>query len=467
MPIRLRLTLLSAAGALALSAIAGVIFVHLLEASLRSSTDASLRSTADSIVSSLETSQTGTDLPDPSSGPLVDPQRTVSQIVTPDGSVGDASDTAGGALFVDAKTLRRAHSRTITTDGRVEALHKDMRILATPVVRTDGTWVVVVATSLTANRSVLQHVVVGILIGAILVVLVAGCGAWLLSTLALRPVERMRRQAAILSTTSGDAQLDVPTTGDEIARLGQTMNDLLHRLGASLARQRSFVADAGHELRTPITLLMTELELAGRDGRTREELCDAVNNARDDAGRLAMLADQLLFLAARDEPGVDEARDVEPIALLIEHCADRSRRLVRGRAIRVEADVSIDLVAPVVADDVERAVDNLLANAARHAPEGSTIEITARVVHCNGDHCVEIVVRDHGPGFPTDFLPHAFERFRRADMGRKSTAGGAGLGLAIVHAVAVEHGGQAHIANAPSGGAVAGLTLSCSLARSP
>src|SRR5205823_5322075 len=123
---------------------------------------------------------------------------------------------------------------------------------------------------------------------------------------------------------------------------------------------------------------------------------------------------------------------------VVQHCAERARRLGRVRDVAVTADVRPDLVAPVVADDVERALENLLANAIQHAPDRSTVEITATEVTSGREPHVDIIVRDHGPGFPSSFLPHAFQRFRRADTGRASTAGGTGLGLAIVQAVAEE-----------------------------
>jgi len=233
------------------------------------------------------------------------------------------------------------------------------------------------------------------------------------------------------------------------------MNDLLSRLHGALARQRSFVADASHELRTPFAVLQGELELAGRPGRSREELAAAVANAADEAARLTRITDDLLLLASSDEERLTLRPERTEVRALLTRAAEvaGSRAAAAGVSYRVDAPPGLQ--ARIDPGRIRQAVDNLIDNALRFAPAGTQIVIRARIA---GPDLV-IEVRDAGPGFPADFLPHAFERFRRPDSGRARSDGGAGLGLAIVHAIALAHGGRAAIHNDSDGGAVVRLEL--------
>jgi signal transduction histidine kinase len=249
--------------------------------------------------------------------------------------------------------------------------------------------------------------------------------------------------------------LPVPGTRDEIASLATTMNDLLARLQAALARERGFVADAGHELRTPLAVLRTELELADRPQRSYDELREAIRNAAFETDRLVRLSEQLLFLARREDDRRDRVRDVEPLMPLLRQSVEAFQTRAAGRHVTLAVSGDDGIAAPLEADDVRRAVDNLLDNALRFAPAGSGVRVQATRDRTH----VEVEVLDDGPGFSEEFLPHAFERFGRADDARSRTDGGSGLGLAIVLAVAQEHGGTATAANRPEGGATVGLRL--------
>ena len=267
-----------------------------------------------------------------------------------------------------------------------------------------------------------------LLVGGPLALAAATYVGWLLAGAALHPVEAMRRRAAEISADTTGDRLPVPGRDDEIHRLGTTLNEMLDRLDAGLARERRFVADAGHELRTPLALLHTELELALRRPRTREEQEAALRSAAEEVERLTRLAEGLLLLATAEEVALQRTRF--PVRDLL---GDVARRF----GVEVgEADGELE------ADRVrlEAALGNLVANALRHgAPP-------VRLDAMREDDHVAIRVTDAGPGFPPDFLPHAFDRFARADAAR--TEPGAGLGLAIVAAVARAHGGSAEAAGA-------------------
>ena len=292
------------------------------------------------------------------------------------------------------------------------------------------------------------------MIGGVVITLAAGLGAYRLARAALSPVERMRRQVAALSERDEAPGVAVPRTRDEIAALAETMNGLLARLNQALARQRALVADASHELRTPLAVLSGELELAARPGRSQAELQEAVARAADEAARLVRLTAQLLFLARADEDQAAPQRQRTDIAALL--CRSAELAGLRGRdSVTCDLHVPAGLAAQIDPDQVREAVDNLVGNALRYAPAGSAIGVSAAA----RDGALIIEVADRGPGFPPEFLPRAFERFARPDSGRARADGGAGLGLAIVQAIAQAHGGQATARNQSGGGAVVTVEL--------
>jgi signal transduction histidine kinase len=226
---------------------------------------------------------------------------------------------------------------------------------------------------------------------------------------------------------------------------------MLARLEAALTRERNFVSDASHELRMPLAILKTEFELALRDGRSREELLEAVRSAAHETDRLIQLAEDLLVIARSEQGRLPVAR--EPIA--VDEVLDGVRRRFAGRATELRRGIECDRSPgrTVFADRrrLEQALGNLVDNALRHG--GGRVRMTAR----ESAGRVELHVVDDGSGFPADFVERAFERFSRADEAR--ARGGAGLGLAVVQGIALAHGGSAHAANAQGGGADVWLSL--------
>ena len=282
--------------------------------------------------------------------------------------------------------------------------------------------------------------------------LVLTCAAgYALASSALTPVERMRRKAARISRAGPSARLPVPEARDEIRRLGETLNEMLARLEEGVARERAFVADAGHELRTPLSILKLELELTLAEGSSREDLEDGLRSAAEEADRLAKLADELLFIARADQGRLPIAKQRVEVADVMRVIARRVERRARaaGRDLRIEATDGLAVEADP--HRLEQALTNLVENALRY----SSGSVAMSVAVDNGS--VELHVRDEGPGFPDAFLPRAFERFTRADSAR--SRGGAGLGLSIVQAIAEAHGGYVGAVNRSGGGADVWLSL--------
>jgi signal transduction histidine kinase len=278
-----------------------------------------------------------------------------------------------------------------------------------------------------------------IVVGSMLVVLLVSLIAFWLARRALAPVELLRGRARQLADADQPGLLPVPPGNDEITRLAETLNDLLERRHAAIEHERAFVADAGHELRTPLATLLAELELALERERTPDEYRATIDVARREAERLAHLARQLLLLGAQ----APQARPTRLAALDV--LRDTAARVRRARVASVEIHVEGDEDAWIDADRMlfEVALTNLLDNAVRHA--ASRVDATARIV---GDE-VHVLVVDDGAGFTPELRVRAFERFTRGADERAHA--GSGLGLAIVDAIVTAHDWRADNVDPPGG----------------
>ncbi|MDQ6807676.1 MAG: ATP-binding protein [Actinomycetota bacterium] len=327
-----------------------------------------------------------------------------------------------------------------------------VRLLAEPVHAQGQRLTIVVGQSLEERSLALRDLRNVLLVGGPLALVLSSLAGYLLTGAALRPVEAMRRKAASISSADLDQRLPPGAGNDELGRLTRTLNEMLARVQSAVERERTLVSDASHELRTPLAMLRTELELIDRERPAGPALQSAIASAVEETDRLTALADDLLLLARADEEG-GLAIDVSPqsAAELLREAAERARRHPHAadRDIVVDAPGDIEVLAD--RHRAVRALENLLTNALRHA--NTRVHLDAR----RTEACVEIHVTDDGPGFPPDFLPHAMERFARADAAR--TEDGAGLGLAIVRAIAEAHGGHAHATNALARGADVWITL--------
>lgn len=444
MPLRLRLALLFALGTAVVIAAAGLAFVLRLRVGLDDSLDPGLRTRVHAVAEEL-----GSDAP-----LRLGPADEIVQVRALDGRLLASSPGAGTRPLLDATQWQQALAGDVSFTTTVSG--DQSRLLATTVPTRGGRVLVVAGTGTDVSDDAVDDVQATFLVGGPPAVLLAGAGAWLLAGAALRPVERMRRQAANIGDRDTGRRLAVPSTRDEIAALGATINGLLARLQDALARERGFVADAGHELRTSLAILRAELELAARPGRSRDELVAAVSHAGAETDRLIRLAEDLLLLARADnaQPFLRLVLLALPDLLGTAARGAGARAAARGVTLAVHAFPELTVVADP--DRLRQAVDNLLDNATRHAPAGSVVDVTAIA---NGTGMITIEVADRGFGFPAEFLPHAFERFHRAEAARTRDGGGTGLGLSIVQAITHAHGGHATAANRPDGGAAVTLEL--------
>jgi signal transduction histidine kinase len=375
-----------------------------------------------------------------------------AEVLTPAGRVSDSSPALGGHPLLAPADLRRALRGQMVVDrGPSPGLEEKSRLLAIPVAAGGRRQVVVVGTSTEARNESLGDLAQLLLIGGPIALLLGSLAAYWVAAAALRPVDAMRARAAEISAAEPEQSLPVPPSGDEIARLGTTLNEMLERLAEALRHERAFVADASHELRTPLAILRTELELALAEGRSPEELRAALASAVEEADRLSQLSDDLLTIAQTERGELPLRLARVKVVELLDGVRRRfsSRAGERGRGIEVSAAAGLTIDADRLR--LDQAVGSMVDNALRYG--GGDIELRAEAA----DGGAEIHVLDRGDGFPEKFLGRAFERFSRASSSHRD--GGSGLGLAIVQTVARAHGGDAHAANRADGGADVWLAL--------
>jgi signal transduction histidine kinase len=432
--LRARLTLVSVIGLAIGFAVGGVALVAALDRGLLRAADSTALTTADAIAQLINDGALSDPLPVAGDGVRV-------QVVDAQGRVRAASINADRLVPVlypaELAQIRDGRGRFVdgarmNIDGRVRVV----TVTAGPV--DDRQRVLVAHSTLTSVQSV------GILRSTVLVafpllVLLLAAVAWRVVGATLRPVESLRRGAEEITGGGRAGRLPVSPSGDEIHRLAVTLNGMLGRLDAAQARQRAFVADAAHELRSPLTAMRTELEVAQRlsDSTDWPALAD---DLLLDVHRLSRLVDDLLLLARADDANTRPAAATEPVDLG-ELLASAAARHPSGR-----------FTAPTGAlwvvgdrDAFGRVVGNLLDNAVRHAAT------TVRLDAVPEGSSVLILVVDDGPGIPVADRERVFGRFTRLDDARARDAGGSGLGLAIVQELVRRHGGTVTLHDAAPG----------------
>ncbi|MEV6018792.1 MULTISPECIES: ATP-binding protein [unclassified Streptomyces] len=374
----------------------------------------------------------------------------------PNGSLGQVLDRhgrilrAGAAvrdqpLLTPAESAAAAHGAVVRRDiGALLPITAGTLRLRAQHVTVGGQPRIVVAAVQRGHRDeALRELLAQLAFASGLTLLAASYVGYRTARAALRPVERYRLGAAALAAgadASPGLRLEVPTDrDDEITRLGHTLNRMLDRLAASAAREHQFIADASHELRTPLTLMRAELDVALHRPRTAAELTETLRAVDAEARRLVTLANALLDL---EQLGSGER--IQRVATALDRLLDDTCAQYRTAAERDGRTLTVVYEHATVRVDprwLEPAVGTLLDNALRHGRGAITVNARAR------DGRLLLSVSDEGAGFPPDFLPHAFDRFSRAEASR--TTPGAGLGLALVAAVAASHGGTAHAENVP------------------
>ena len=351
------------------------------------------------------------------------------------------------ALPVGHRTLAAASGaqEPFFEDATVEGTH--VRVLTTPLAEGIALQLARPLDEVDDVLADLRLILAFVSLGGI--VLAAGLGL-VVSRTALSPVRRLTRTAEHIARTQ-DLSQRIETTGrDEVSRLGATFNTMLGALEESQRAQQQLVLDASHELRTPLTSLRTNIELLAReDDIGKEEQEEMLGDVTAQLEELTTLVADVVELARGNEP--DATAEIVGLDALVTEAVERASR--HSPQVQFVTDLDGSTVMGVHTQ-LDRAVANLLDNAAKWSPAGETVEVSLT----DG----EITVRDHGPGIPLADLPHVFDRFYRSPDARKLP--GSGLGLAIVRKVAEAHGGTAVAELAKDGGALLRLRLPASTA---
>jgi len=430
LPLRVRLTCAYAAAVIAVLILSGLFVYVRLHDDLDDAIDAELRARATAAADLVRNNGPAAVV----STPLEDAEESFVQVLDGDGVLLAGAGTAS----VPAVSLGQLDTRVgALVEAAVADVDGSARMLVREVATTDGAVFIVVGQSLVDREDALRDVRNSFAVGGPVAVLVASALGYWLAGLGLRPVEEMRRTAGDISARRTGQRLPLPPARDEMRRLGETLNDMLGRLERSFERERCFVSDASHELRTPITVAKTELEGALRSGDFGPDVGEAITAAIEECDSLWQLADDLLVVARADEGGLDLLLEPLAVRAVLDGVRNRfvDRAAAHGRSIVIDVDGD-----PAVLGDRSRlrqALGNVVDNALRHG--AGTITLQGAEL----DGAVRIDVSDSGTGFTEEMASHAFERFARGDHGRRTA--GAGLGLAIVAALVAAHGGRATI----------------------
>ena len=430
-----RVTLLAGA-AVAVALVAGaLLLVGVLRAGLTGATDDRARQRVADVERLVAEGRL------PALLPAADPTVLVQVLDARGGITAATTGTSRAVPLLTPDEVRRAvaSGRAVTVEGDRVGYGDGLRVLAR---RTERGPVVLAAVPRTAVDDPLRLVRTALLVGLPMLLVGSAGGVWLTVGRTLRPVEQLRRGAHAVTAADPSRRLPLPEAEDEVRRLAETLNGMLDRLEAGSARQRAFVADAAHELRSPLAAARTTLEVAlvHPDPEGPERTLQA---SLEQVLRLGRLVDDLLLLARLDGGGPRRAREVDLASVVPRVVAQVVEQASRP------PEVVLDLASARVRADPEglaRVVRNLVENAVRHAESRVTVSTVA------GDP-VELRVDDDGCGIAAQDRSRVFERFTRLDVPRSRAAGGAGLGLAIVRELVESLGGSVTAEASPAGGA--------------
>ena len=352
-------------------------------------------------------------------------------VIETSGRISEASSLAAAA----ARLGPTASPQTVSVSGRSERVLVSRAEPGNP-----SSALLILARPIGELQTSLVEVGMMLALGVLLLTgAAASLGYWLAGR-ALRPVRVMSATARGLSEQDlhRRIRLDLPP-GDEIGELADTFNAMLARLEAAFGGLERFTADAAHELRAPLALMRTQVDVTLRRRRTIDEYQASHRTLLEEIDRLARMADHLLLLARADAGGLDARKVPLEIAALLEEVVERWRAAAREKPVAFEAELAtLDGLVSADSDLLRRLFDNLLDNALRHTPAGGAISLSAALTGGRW----EILIADTGPGVPVAIRENLFERFVRGDGARQRSTGGAGLGLSLCAAIATAHDGS-------------------------
>ena len=446
LPIRGRLTVAFAASMAVVIGSLGVFVFLRTGSDLLDTIDAGLRARAELLASNIQHRGPALANVEPT---LIENDEVFAQVTDASGRILQSSSNISRQRLLPPAAVRSvaAGGKAGYADRRLAGIDNGARVLAAPVTTDRGRLVVMVGASLQDRADELAALAATLALAGTAAICMISLGAWLAVTGALRPVDRIRRQAAAISAWDPGRRLPVSGGKDELALLGGTLNQMLGRIEESINRERQLVDRASHELRTPLAIQRMDLDLALSGPQTVTELRAALDSVSQENTHLTRLTEDLLVLA-RARHGALPMRLVETsLAELLTDARRRGQMLAGARAgvsfAATDARVRVDPVW------FQQAISNLIDNAIRPTPPGG--EVTVRADHRDG--MLLLTVDDTGPGFPQSLLDGTFGPFTQPAAGPERGRQSAGLGLAVVQTIAAAHGGRAWAQNLPHGGA--------------
>lgn len=343
-----------------------------------------------------------------------------------------------------------------TAYNTVEYQGKKLRVISVPLQRQDGEIVAAVQLGYPLSRidDPLNVLVKALFVIAPAAIFAAAALGYMLAGRALQPVSRITSLASEIDGDDLHERLNLDLPHDEIGRLASTFDSMLGRIDQAFQRQKQFTGDAAHELRTPLALMRSQIDLAVSQGETPEDFRDALNALDGDVGRMTALVGTLLSLARADAGELHLNRDTFDLADVAEDVVEQLQPIAEENGLTLTTQFAPTQVE-ADADMLIQVLVNLLDNAIKNTPTGGTITVETRIDHGRA----LLIVRDTGIGIPAEHLDRIFDRFYRVDTGRARSRGGSGLGLAICQSIAHAHGGEIAATSAPGAGSTFTLAI--------
>ena len=440
LPIRTRLTIWYVALLAAIIAALGAFLLLRLRADLVTGIDRSLDARAAQISLGYAGGNQGDfqDVTDATLGTLPQGEHG-AQVLSPRGEVLQTSgDRVAEAPMVDPGILARVVSgQHVRTVARLGSDREPFRLLSLSIPSGSTRVVLVVATSLDEVSASIHRLLVLILTAGPAVLVAAALVGWWLARKALLPVSRMTDKASGIGIDQLDERIAIPTGNDEVGRLARTLNGMLDRLERGVEEKRRFVADASHELRTPIAVMRSELEVSLRSRHLAPEAREVLESAIEEVERMGRTVENLLTLARLDEGKLQLVRAPLDLRDIAESVVAELHPLAATMGVSLTVEGGR---APTVGDRdrLRQVVTNLVDNAIKYSGTGGQVGVS---VWC-AESDAGITVSDPGPGISPEVLQRVFDRFFREAPARTRTTGGAGLGLAICREIVETHRGR-------------------------
>jgi len=362
------------------------------------------------------------------------------QVLDTTGRIGLKSGNLGRfQLPISIRALRNASRGRVTFETNRTIGTSPIRIVTVPIVAGHRvTNIVQVASSLEDMEKALHTLLLILSITIPSALAVASLGGNFLANRALRPVEEVTNTARAITSHNLNRRIRIKKGKDEIGRLAETFNEMISRLDRSFKQMRQFSADASHELKTPLTVLKGEIEVALRRERKNDEYRTVLESNLEEINNMTKIVDDLLLLSHADNGEVPLTKSMIDLSHFLSEIQAQSQLLATAKSIHVSFHKNRSIYALADPLRLKSMMLNLVENGIKYSPEGSRIDIALE----EDDGFALITVKDHGIGIPQEALPHVFDRFFRVDKARSRHEGGTGLGLSICKWVAEAHNGS-------------------------